>query len=281
MDTTGRGTGVLMFNGIMNKISCVMPTYRRFNCVERSIACFLSQAVDVDIELIICNTDVEYPLVLDHTFTQDDIHKIKIYNNNIDCQTGEPYTSTGAIRRDGVSRSSGNLYVTWDDDDIFLPWNLQQCLDGISRTGAKAWKPYKNILWWRETPEVDRNVLEATVIMRIEEAVFENNSGPEGMKWFNRLQQSGDLIEDQYSIPSYCYYWIDPREIGGHKQGNSADINDPNNFTNHMNKSVDKATRSLTKRSITDYKSIYQHFKNFFPEDNQLVQKYVPANFFI
>ena len=125
----------------MYKISCVMPTYRRFNCVERSIACFLSQNVDADTELIICNTDIDYPLTLDSTFTREETAKIKIYNSNIDTVTGVAYTSTGAIRRDGVTRSSGNLYVTWDDDDIFLPWNLQQCLDGLLRTGKKAWKP--------------------------------------------------------------------------------------------------------------------------------------------
>lgn len=83
----------------MNKVSCVMPTYRRFTCVERSIACFLSQQTELETELIICNTDVENPLELDDTFTIEDKSKIKIYNTNIDLATGNLYNSTGAIRR--------------------------------------------------------------------------------------------------------------------------------------------------------------------------------------
>lgn len=266
----------------MNKVSCVMPTYRRFTCVERSIACFLSQQTELETELIICNTDVDNPLELDDTFSLEDKNKIKIYNSNIDLETSNQYNSTGAIRRDGVSRSTGNLYITWDDDDIFLPWNIQQCYNGLIRTQARAWKPHKSIMWWREHPTLEHNFLEATIMMYIEEAIFTQNSGLENLNWYNRLEQNKTLVSDTYSIPAYCYYWKDPKEIGGHKQGNAEDIEKPNNFQIHMENSKDTATRLLTKRNIRDYKLILKDLGKFFTdsEHKDLVVKYVDMNIF-
>lgn len=264
----------------MPKVSCVMPTYRRFTCVERSIACFLSQETELETELIICNTDVEYPLVLDDTFTNEEKNKIKIINNNIDFKTKRSYSNTGSIRRDGVSLSTGEYYITWDDDDIFLPWNIQQCYDGIIRTNARAWKPHRSIMWWKEEPIIDHNVLEATVMMYIDEATFDQNSGPEGMNWFNRLTNSGALISDEYSIPAYCYYWRDPKEIGGHKQGNSEDINKLNNFEIHMSQSIDLAKRKLTKHPLHTYKNILDKIRPLYQNLNStLITKYISPSF--
>lgn len=259
-----------------------MPTYRRFTCVERSIACFLAQETHAETELIICNTDVNYPLSLDDTFTLEEKSKIKIFNSNVDLISGNRYTNTGSIRRDGVSVSTGNLYITWDDDDIFLPWNIQQCVDGLIRTNKRAWKPKKSIMWWQETPSIEYNVLEATVIMHINEATFDMNSGPEGMSWYNRLIREGNLIEDENSIPGYCYYWRDSVEIGGHKQGNSVDINKVNNFELHMSKCVDFAKRPITKRSLSYYSDVIEKLKPIFEEykvikpdlHSRYVQKY-------
>ena len=45
-------------------VSCVMCTYRRATCVERSIQFFLNQDYQGAKELIIFNTDTEYPLEL-------------------------------------------------------------------------------------------------------------------------------------------------------------------------------------------------------------------------
>lgn len=267
----------------MPKISCVMPTYRRFNCVERSISCFLAQETTISTELVICNTDIEYPLSLDDSFTEQDKSRIKIYNSNIDLTTNEVYKNTGSIRRDGVFRSSGEFYITWDDDDIFLPWNIQQCYDGLMRTQKRAWKPKKSIMWWRDEPSLEYNVLEATAIMYITEATFDSNSGPEGMSWYQRLMNNGQIIEDENSIPGYCYYWRDPSDIGGHKQGNSVDITKPNNFEIHMSNCKDIATRPFTKRTISHYRSILSKLRPIFSEFKvskpDLYARYV-ANFF-
>jgi hypothetical protein len=137
-------------------------------------------------------------------------------------------------------------------------------------------------MWWREQPTLEHNFLEATIMMYIEEATFTPNSGLENLNWYNRLEQNKTLVSDTYSIPAYCYYWRDPKEIGGHKQGNAEDIEKPTNFQIHMENSKDAATRLLTKRNIRDYKLILKDLGKFFTdsEHKDLVVKYVDMNLF-
>lgn len=232
-----------------------MPTWRRFRCVERAIAGFLAQETSLDTELIILNTDVEYPLELDF-----DDARIKIINSNTDRITGLNYGSTGAIRRDATAVASGELYMTWDDDDIYWPWHIEQCWQGLERTGARAWKPRESFMWWRESPELAYNYLEATVMMYLSEATFNLESGPEGLSWFDRLKNSGQLIEDTNSIPSYCFYWRDPAEQGGHKQSDNRTWKQEGLFELHKSKCTDHATTKLTKTDLQKYQDIYQSF---------------------
>lgn len=267
----------------MLKVSCVMPTYRRFTCVERSITFFLSQKTEIKKELIICNTDVDHPLVLDNSFSESERSQITIINNNIDQQTQKPYSSTGAIRRDGLALATGNYHNTWDDDDIYFPWHIQQCYDGLLRTNAKAWKPYKSfILLWGKEPTIEGNYLESTIMMDINEVYFTETSGPEAIGWFHKLKDQKQLIEDEYSIPAYCFYWFDNHDVGGQKQ--SGNITDPNNFIRHMESTTDYATRPLTRKKLSDYADIFKQFDPILEtvKENQqdLFEKYVTENYY-
>jgi len=266
----------------MKKVSCVMPTYRRFNCVERSIAFFLAQETELDTELIIMNTDVDHPLELDDTFSDIEKNKIIIFNNNIDYLTKDHYASTGSIRRDAFTHATGELYITWDDDDIFLPWNIQQCYDGLKRTGLKAWKPSKSFSWMggNEFPEIAGNYMEATVMLYSDEVNFRLESGPESLSWFDKLKDQKQLIEDEESIPAYCFYWKDDKQIGGHKQ--SGTLGHPNNFQLHMQTTVDYAKRKLSRRYLKDYKEVLTKFDSLLSNhsNKHLVNKYVKQGYY-
>lgn len=270
------------YNGPKMKVSCVMPTYRRFNCVERSITFFLAQETKLDKELIIMNTDVSNPLELDDSFSDEDRSKIIIFNNNIDYDTCEHYSSTGAIRRDAFAHATGEYYITWDDDDIFLPWNIQQCYDGLERTGLKAWKPDRSFSWvgGKDEPEIAGNYLEATVMLYSNEVSFRLESGPESLSWFDRLKDQKQLIEDPYSIPAYCFYWRDESDIGGHKQ--SGTFGHPNNFNLHMQSTKDYAKRKLTRKTLKDYKHILSKFDKLLDNhhNKDLVSKYVKTGYY-
>lgn len=259
----------------MNLVSFVCTSYRRFTCVERIIAQYQAQTYK-NKELIIFNTDVEYPLSLG--FEDNSIH---VVNNNIDYQTGEDYKNRGQICRDAVTHAHGDFFMLADDDDIYLPWHLQQAVDGIIAKGTDAWKPQQSFFAQPGKIMLVMNTLEASVIVkmnRIREIGFRSDlTGYEGLSWYTKLRDEGQLDENNtYYVPSYCFNWSDPADIAGHKQ--SGDIDNPNNFENHKKASGDFAVRAL--RNDFDLSPVYHpyyefimHNKQLFPSD--LIEKYV------
>jgi len=260
------------------KVSFVCTTYRRFRCVERVIAQYYAQTYD-NVELIIFNTDTEYPLKLN--FSDDNIILI---NNSIDYHTKLPYINRGQICRDAVSHTTGDLFMLADDDDLYLPWHIEQAVDMITLRGKDAWKPKKSFFATRDKIELAQNTMEASVIVkmnRILEFGFEGNSfnstGQEGLHWYIPLRSEGHLSEnDDYMVPSYVFNWGDPPGWSQHKQ--SGNLTNPNNFENHKLGSTDYATRPLENNF--DLTNTYLPYFNFYKENlnlfnEELLQKYV------
>lgn len=270
---------------IIKKVSCVMTTYRRFNCVERSIAMFLSQVCNVETELIIYNTDVENPLALDNTF--NGITNIKVINNNIDFETKQPYTNVGSVRRDAITFASGDYYITWDDDDLFFPWNIQQCADGINKTRKLAWKPKESYMMQRGAqPQLQFNNMEASFLVSldgIKKYGFDlNKTGAEHLGWLSLMSINREIFVDDKAIPGYCFYWADEPHIAGHKQSNNDEFNRPDNFERHKIYTTDIATRKITKKELYDYKEVFKPFinslKNLERINRELYYKYILNN---
>jgi len=239
----------LLKRKVVNKnlpsVSCVMTTYGRTTCVENSIKMFIDQDYEGVKELIIYNTDVEYPFTLGESL-QPFAQIIKIINNNTDKVTGLPYTNVGAIRRDALDEASYELYICWDDDDIFLPFNIRQCVNGLLKSGKRAWKPKHSFFWGAGEPEYAENVMEASVIVYTEEIRkrgFRQETGSEHCGWYQEVVDEGKFFTDSNSIPSYCFNWSRSTGPSDHKQ--SGDINNVNNFQNHKERSTDHATKPL------------------------------------
>lgn len=259
----------------MKKVSFICTTYRRFTCVNRIIAQFYAQTYE-NKELIIFNTDMDYPMSLG--FEADDVI---VVNNNTDYQTGLPYPNRGQICRDAVTHATGDYFMLADDDDIYLPWHIQQAVDKIEEVGRDAWKPQKSFFRNGSVLELAQNTMEASVIVkmeRIREIGFRTDkTGMEGLSWYTRLRDEGQLNENYTNyVPSYCFNWSDPPHIAGHKQ--SGDINNPNNFEEHKRHSVDAATSPLSKTyDLSNVYAFYYEFiiknKELFPES--LFDKYV------
>jgi glycosyltransferase involved in cell wall biosynthesis len=231
----------------MKKVSFVCTTYRRFTCVERIVAQYYAQTYP-NKELIIFNTDEEYPYELGFEDSN-----IVVVNNNINYQTAAPYENRGQICRDAVTHATGDYFMLADDDDVYLPWHLQQAVDGIEANGKDAWKPEMSFFASQTEVKMVMNTLEASVIVkmnRIREIGFRSDlTGYEGLSWYTRLRDEKNLDEhNKEYVPSYCFNWSDPSEIAGHKQ--SGDINNPNNFENHKKASGDYAKRPLMITSV-------------------------------
>jgi len=266
----------------MKKLSFVCTSYRRFTCVERIVAQFHAQTYP-NKELIIFNTDEEYPYSLGFEDSS-----IIIVNNGINYQTGTPYENRGQICRDAVTHATGDYFMLADDDDIYLPWHMQQAVDGIESNGKDAWKPEQSFFATPNKVQMCMNTLEASVIVkmeRIREIGFRSDiTGYEGLSWYTQLRDEKHLDEhNKYYVPSYCFNWSDPHEIAGHKQ--SGAIGSPNNFENHKEASIDYAKRPLEKLSEEKLRETYKpyyHFLRQHVEDFplELVSKYVPTQVF-
>ena len=240
---------------MLPKVSCVMTTFRRKTCVERSVMMWLKQDYAGPLELIILNTDEEFPIVIEDRAYLDQFsnRNICIVNNNIDQETRQPYTNVGSIRRDAMLLATGEYYICWDDDDVFLQWCVRQCVDGVLRhPQADGWKPRYSLFEITNNPNgivQAQNTLEASIIVRLatlREIGFNLENGTEHLKWYTTLSHGGRIIEDAYSIPGYSYRWNDPT-VAGHKQ--SGNMGDPNNFENHKRASQDRFNGPLTLTS--------------------------------
>jgi len=247
------------------KVSFVCTSYRRFYCVKRIVAQYHAQTYK-NKELIIFNTDEEHPYELG--FNDD---SIIIINNGIDYETGKPYENRGQICRDAITHATGYYFMLADDDDVYLPWHIQQAVEGIEELGTDAWKPEKSFFSAPNKVELCRNTLEASVIVkmdRIREIGFRSDlTGYEGLSWYTKLRDEKQLDEHNKNfLPSYCFNWSDPSEVSGHKQ--SGDINNPNNFENHKNASGDFVTDKLMPISKDELNNFYEKYYNFIKENN-------------
>lgn len=239
------------------KISCIMNTYRRFTCVNRSIRLFLNQDCDVEKELIIYNTDTQYPM----TLSEDLLDKnIRVVNNNTNLQTGEDYKNIGDIRRDSLTHAEGTHYICWDDDDIFLPWHIRQCVDGfIKNPEIWSWKPLIS-MYWRPNGQIELayNNMEASILVDLEKlksvGFLPHQGGGEHLYWMDIFQKQNKFHMERNIAPSYCFNWSDKGEVAGHKQSGSIDR--PDNFQYHKENTKDFAKRPLD--GMCDTQEIYK-----------------------
>lgn len=256
----------------MKKVSFVCTTYRRFYCVRRILAQFYAQTYP-NKELIIFNTDMEHPYIMEYKDAN-----VIVVNNDKNLLTGEPYKNRGEICRDAVGYATGDYFMLADDDDIYLPWHLQQAVEGIEELGTDAWKPEKSFFATSDKLELVMNTMEASVIVkmeRIKEIGFRSDlTGYEGLSWYTKLRDEKQLNENNKNyVPSYCFNWSDPSEVAGHKQ--SGDINNPNNFENHKKASGDYAKGPLTPITKVELAETYDKYYKFLLNNlEQINQEY-------
>lgn len=249
------------------KVSFVCTSYRRFYCVKRIVAQYKAQTYK-NIELIIFNTDEEHPYELG--FDDDNII---VVNNGVDYETKLPYTNRGDICRDAVSHATGDFFMLADDDDIYLPWHIEQAVNGIEELGKDAWKPEQSFFATQDKLEMCRNTLEASVIVkmdRIREIGFRSDlTGYEGLSWYTKLRDEKQLDENNKKfLSSYCFNWGDSSEVAGHKQ--SGDIDNPENFNNHKKSSGDFANETLLPLSIEELNKTYKPYYDFIKNNKKL-----------
>lgn len=265
----------------IDKISAVMCTFKRFKCVQRALDCFVAQSYP-NKELIIFNTDTESPYEL--TLELMDAG-VKIINQSIDEVTNLPYTNVGAIRRDALQHATGDYVITWDDDDIWLDFFMQQAIDRMKETGLPSFKPEKSFFYAGDNLRLVKNTLEASVvadIQKVREYGYHLETGKEGLAWYTKMRDNRELTEhDSHCIPAYCFCWQDSQNmLAPHKQ--SGDINNPDNFENHKQQSIDpvdgrhlKVTSPDFTKDVTLWEYYFFLHENMHQYPKELFTKYL------
>lgn len=104
-----------------------MGTYGRHALASEALACFLAQSALSEATLLIYNQH-PIPLRVDHL-------RVRVVNEV------PPAGSLRYIRHRMHELADPNAHLIhwWDDDDLYLPWHLEDCLEHIGE--SVAWKP--------------------------------------------------------------------------------------------------------------------------------------------
>jgi glycosyltransferase involved in cell wall biosynthesis len=106
------------------KVSCVCPTFARAYLLEEAIESFLRQDYPGEKELIICNDFVEQELIYDHS-------KVKVIN------LPERTPNLGSKRNKAYSYATGDVFLTWGDDDIHLPGRISRMVNAMQEFNSE------------------------------------------------------------------------------------------------------------------------------------------------
>lgn len=102
------------------KVSCICPTFARAYLLEEAVYSFLQQDYTDDHELIICNDMPQQTIVFDHP-------NIKVINLDSRC------ASLGEKRNISATHATGDMLLTWGDDDIHLPHRISRMVRSYTK----------------------------------------------------------------------------------------------------------------------------------------------------
>jgi hypothetical protein len=185
------------------KIDCLMGTHGRCSVASEALACFLQQSVTADATLLIYNQH-PVPLHFEHP-------RVRVANET------SPPMALRFIRRRMLELSdpSADLIHWWDDDDLYLPWHLRDCLDNIGDNAA--WKPHSS---WMSFGNVkfsfESNQFEGSWVFRagyVKAAPVDTHSTYTDHPVFLQAQEGGHLGTTELAgMTSYIYRWANPTQ---------------------------------------------------------------------
>lgn len=106
------------------KVSCICPTFGRAYLLEEAIESFHMQDYPGEKELIICNDFTEQRLVYNHP-------EVRVYNLPERCP------NLGNKKNYSNSLGTGELLLTWEDDDIHLPGRISRMVKAIQQSDVE------------------------------------------------------------------------------------------------------------------------------------------------
>ncbi|WP_146203053.1 hypothetical protein [Mucilaginibacter oryzae] len=172
-------------------------------------------------------------------------------NNNIDRQTGQPYTSLGAIYNDAIQYIPANTDVItfWDDDDLFFDDHLTEGVSGLIRGGKIAYKPAFSYFRTQTTLSKNQNTFEPSIFTKSQHILqygFHNTTTDQHFKWLEPLLANDDIFVDEAGKSTLIYNWID--EVMIYKT--SGHSHKPDHFNEYRTLSYDHGDAVITPISV-------------------------------
>jgi hypothetical protein len=183
---------------VNTKVACLMGTYGRYTLACEALACFLQQTAIEEATLLIYNQH-PIPLAFDHPH-------VRVVNDT------PPHQGLRYIRKTMIDMIDPDVEFIhwWDDDDLYLPWHLEDCLEHIA--DAVAWRPAQS--WYSERNTVfskRHNRFEASWIMRADKlraAPIDTHPGSSDHPFIFQTEDAGLLrTDDLGDFASYIYRW--------------------------------------------------------------------------
>lgn len=240
-------------------VLCLCCTRGRHKCLERLVKNFIDQDYKgKHILLIYNNSTIEQRL---DEIDLPENKQIILINNSKDLKTNQPYTSTGAIFRDACTFIPNEVEIVaiTDDDDIYLSDHITEGSKGIIRAievGKSVYKPYYSYYKSSDDTVLAHNNLEpSTFLLKsyLLEKGFKLTAVDYHDGWLQPAKDDGDLFIDPNGKPTFIYDWSGEFKV--HKI--SGDMNNPNNFKNHILHSLDEGDKIITPMSDSEVKKYY------------------------
>lgn len=174
------------------KVSCLTATHGRYPQLTRAVSCFMAQTYE-NKELVILNT---HPTPL-----STNLPNVRIYN--------EPeHVDLGSCRNRLLCLAEGEYVNTWDDDDWWFPWHLEQAMARIG--DAPGWKPEHSWFYFPDKSPLllrEGNAFEASIVFRkkeVEEIGYKIGQGDEHTVLYGIPIKIGRVTDAELS---YVYTW--------------------------------------------------------------------------
>ena len=207
-------------------ITCLCPTYGRFQRLQDAVACFLLQDYAGPKRLLILN-DAPIPIILSSALLalrspRGEAGSTPSTKSTISVVNARPRFATLGHKRQALLEMAETLLVAhWDDDDVYLPWHLSACAARLTAApSASCAKPLTAYLaygppdgWTLQG--VRRNAFEGQMVFRRERALALGGYPPldsgQAAALLSAFRAAGEVHEWEppaHEI-SYVYRWAD------------------------------------------------------------------------
>lgn len=239
------------------KVTSIMATCGRHFYSERSVGMFLAQKHKNKHLVIIQNSEKEQKL-------DKEYENITLINK---CG----FSNLGSIYNYALNFVPEDTKVMslFDDDDMYLPNHMQEGINGLLRSGKKAYKPKFSFLQSRYEISKTSNVLEPSWFVRydiVKELKFREETGKHHFNWIDWCIKNKEIYVDPNGPSTFVYTWGNQERPVYKTSGYGKR---PDAFELYRKNSQDHGDGIITPNSIEDLNIIFEKFYQWKPKITQ------------